>query len=88
MNEAPPKVRLTGILLADQWSTGGHTTEIAIYTDREEIYRCARNEMSSLLFDLIQRRVSIEGELTFQHDGRHLINVKNFRLVEENNGNQ
>jgi len=88
MKNATPMVRLTGILLADQWSTGGQTTEIAIYTDRDEIYRCALNEMSALLFDHIQKRVSIEGELNFQSNGRHSINVKKIRLLEECDGMQ
>jgi hypothetical protein len=83
MKDITTDVRLTGILLADQWSKSGHVTGIAIYTDGEDIIRCARNELLPQLFDCIHKRVLLDGELTRQVDGRHFISAKAIQLLED-----
>ena len=88
MKDEIAEVRLTGILLADQWSKSGRIIGIAIYTDREEVYRCARNERLPQLFDCIHKRVLLEGELLRQPDGGHLISAKTIQLLEDDDSEE
>ena len=83
-NEKPTvEVCFTGFLIADKWSENGEVIGVAIYTDKEEIYLCARNELFEQLLQFIQSKVMVEGDLDRQPGGRHVVNVRKVRKLEE-----
>jgi len=83
-NEKPiVEVCFTGFLIADKWSESGEVTGVAIYTEKEEVYPCTRNEMFEQLLEFIQLKVIVEGDLDRQPDGRYVIRIKTVKKLED-----
>jgi len=77
----PPAV--TGIIMPNNWDKNGKVTQIAIYTNSEEVYLVEQNRPGQELLSHINRRVEVSGKKRERLDGNRYITVQKFVVVEE-----
>lgn len=72
---------VTGIIIANGWDMNGQITDVAIYTDNEEIYLVVKKTSAEDLLTAVQKRVSIIGNIFKLSNGRKGIDVKSFKII-------
>jgi len=82
-NRSASHYEISGIILANSWDENGNVTGVSVYTDREEIYIIAQNNLIKKLVGLIQTKVRVEGKIEEGLDGNHLFYVKSFETEEQ-----
>ena len=73
---------ITGIILANQWDENGNVIGVSVYTDREQVYVVAQNELIIKLVSLVQTKVRVEGRIIEVLDGNDLVYVRSFKKME------
>jgi hypothetical protein len=68
---------ITGIIMPNNWDENGKVTEIAIYTNTEEIYVLEDNSLNQKLFGLLQKKVELRGKIRLKPDGNRTISAHN-----------
>jgi hypothetical protein len=76
-------IDVTGIIMPHDWGQDGRVVQIAVYTNKEEVYLVEHNRMGQELLKYINRRVEIRGEKREKLDGKNYIGVKKFQVLEE-----
>jgi hypothetical protein len=77
------KIDITGIIMPNNWSEDGKIIQIAIYTDKEEVYLVEHNRLEQELIIHINRKVEVKGEKSERLDGKQYIGVQNYFILEE-----
>ena len=83
-NQNYPTADVTGIIMPHNWDENGRVIQIAIYTNKEEIYLVGRNQKEKELLNCISKRVVVTGEMLRGNDGNQLVFVKNYLILAEN----
>lgn len=79
-----PVADIAGIIMPHNWDENGIVIQIAIYTNKEEVYLIEPNQKEKELFNYINRRVAVKGKmLTRNHVNRQCIVVKNYSLLAD-----
>ena len=86
MKESMQKISITGIIMPNNWTENGEIIEIALYTNKEEVYLFERCSLADELINLMHKRVEITGRVRESQDGNKIIATKNFILLEKIEG--
>jgi hypothetical protein len=65
------------------WDENGKVIQIAIYTNKEEVYLVEHNQKEKELLNYINKRVAVKGEILTRNDTSQLVFVKNFLILAE-----
>jgi hypothetical protein len=82
-NQIYPTADVTGIIMPHNWDDNGQVTEIAIYTNKEEVYLVRHNQKAKELLNYINKRVDVKGKILRGNDGNQFIVVKNYIVLAE-----
>ena len=74
---------VTGIIMPNNWDTNGKVTQIAIYTNAEEVYLVEHNRPGQELLNYINCRVEVSGKKSERLDGNRYIAVQKYVVLEE-----
>ena len=74
---------VTGIIMPHNWDENGKVIQIAIYTNKEEVYLVEHNQKEKELLNHINQRVAIKGKILRGNDGNPFIVVKNYIVLAE-----
>lgn len=77
---------VTGVIIANEWDMNGNVTEVALYADNEEIYLVGKKASAEDLFNALQKRVRIIGEIFKLSNGRKGIDIKSFKVIKGSDG--
>lgn len=83
MKNLRQEIDITGIIMPNNWDENGKIIEIAIYTNREEIYRVELNRLTQEFMNLMHKQVEVKGKIRQRPDGNKSIAVKNYIVLEE-----
>jgi hypothetical protein len=74
---------INGIIMPHDWDENGKVTEIALYTDEEEVYVVEDNRLAQELIRLLRNKVEIEGNIRKYPGGSQSISAHNYIVLEE-----
>ena len=77
------KISITGIIMPNNWAENGKIIEIALYTNKEEVYEVERGSLADELMNYIYRKVEIKGKIRENPYGNKKIAAKNYILLEK-----
>lgn len=77
-NQNYPIDGITGIIMTHNWDEDGNVIQIALYTNKEEVYPIEHNQKEKELLNYIGSKVSVKGEMLRKNNGEQSIIVKNF----------
>lgn len=77
------KIEITGIIMPHDWSEDGRIMQIAIYTDKEEVYLVEHSRLEQELIIHINRKVEVKGKKSENLDGKQYIGVQNYFILDE-----
>ena len=77
------KIDITGIIMPHNWSADGKVTQLAIYTNEEEVYLVEHNRLEQELIIHINRKVEVKGKKSERLDGKKYIRIQNYFVLEE-----
>ena len=69
--------------MPNNWDENGKVIEIALYTDKEEIYPLEDNSLTQELFRLLQKKIKIKGKFRKHNDGNKSISAHNYIVLDE-----
>jgi len=78
----PTPADVTGILMPNRWDENGKVIEIALYTNKEEVYVVEDNSLTKRLLNLMQKKIKVKGNIRTRTDGNKSIGVKNYSILE------
>ena len=81
-------IAITGIIMPNNWDENGKVIEIALFTDKEEIYPLVGNNLTQELIRLLQKKVGIEGKIRKHPDGNRSISAHNYIVLDETAENE
>jgi hypothetical protein len=73
---------INGIILGNQWDQHGNITEVAIHTDKEDIYVLNSNRNAKDMIKLIHKKVMVKGIITLSPDGTKHLKVNTMREIK------
>jgi hypothetical protein len=82
-NQIYPTADITGIIMPHNWDENGKVIQIAIYTNKEEVYLVEHNQEAKELLNYINKRVAVKGKILTRNDTSQLVFVKNFLILAE-----
>jgi hypothetical protein len=65
------------------WDENGRVIQVAIYTNKEEVYLVEHNQKEKELLNYINKRVAVKGKILTRNDTSQLVFVKNFLILAE-----
>ncbi len=77
------KIEITGIIMPHDWSEDGRIIQIAIYTDKEEVYLVEHSRLEQELIIHINRKAEVKGKKSEHLDGKQYIGVQNYFILDE-----
>ena len=69
--------------MPNNWDDKGKVIQIAIYTNKEEVYLVEHNQLEQQLLNHINRRVEVRGEKGEHPGGTRYIAVQKYVVLEE-----
>ena len=82
-NQIYPTADVTGIIMPCDWDDNGQINQIAIYTNKEEVYRVEHNQKEKELLNFIKKRVAVKGKILRGNTTNPVIVVKNYFVLAE-----
>jgi DNA polymerase elongation subunit (family B) len=82
-NQIYPTGDVIGIIMPHHWDENGRVIQVAIYTNKEEVYLVEHNQKEKELLNYINKRVAVKGEILTRNDTGQLVFVKNFLILAE-----
>ena len=73
---------ISGVIMPNNWDENGKITEIAIYTNREEVYRVQPSSITHELMNLMHQQVVVKGNIREYPDGNETIAVQKYKVLE------
>ena len=80
-NAGPPPIK--GIILPSRWNEQGKPSRIAIHTDDQKEYEIGFSGAGKELLDLMYRKVAIKGKLRQQLNGREMLSVQHYQVIND-----
>lgn len=77
------KIDISGIIIPYNWGEDGNVIQIAIYTNKEDVYIVEHNRQERELLKHINSRVEVKGKKNERLDGKKYIGVQQYRIQEE-----
>jgi predicted lipoprotein len=77
---APP---ILGIILPSRWNEKGKPARIAIHTDDQKEYQIDFSGAGKELLNLTYKKVAIQGKLREQLNGRVILSVRQYQIINE-----
>ena len=74
---------ITGIILPVKWNEQGKAARISIHTDNKKEYRVNVSGAGKELLNYTYKTVQIEGKPKEQLSGSLIIDVKRYKIIEE-----
>jgi len=74
---------VTGIIMPNNWDRKGKVIQVAVYTNKEEVYLLEHNLLEQELLNHINRRVEVRGKKRESLDGNRYITVQKYIVLEE-----
>ena len=78
---APPPI--TGIILPLRWDEQGKPARIAIHTDDRKEYQIDFSGAGKELLNLTYKKVAIQGKLKEQLNGRAILMVRKYQIIND-----
>ena len=78
---APPPI--TGIILPSRWNEQGKPARIAIHTDDQKEYQIDFSGAGKELLLLTYKKVAIQGKLREQLNGRAILSVRQYQIIND-----
>ena len=78
---APPPI--TGIILPSRWNENGKPARIAIHTDNQKEYQIDFSGAGKELLNLTYKKVSVQGKLREQLNGRAILSVRQYQIIKD-----
>ena len=69
--------------MPNNWDENGRVTEIALYTNTEDVYTVEQNSLTQELIKFMHARVEIKGKIRKHPDGKKSIAVQNYLVLKE-----
>ena len=82
-NQIYSAAAVTGIIMPHNWDDNGRVTQIAIYTNKEEVYLVAPNQKEKELLTCINKRVAVKGQILRGNAGNRIVVVNNYSVLAE-----
>jgi hypothetical protein len=76
-----PKIR--GLIIPEKWDDNGGVLRVALHTDDEKAYVVEHSRKGKELVNFIHKKVQATGKIRERLDGKILITVQDYVLVEE-----
>ena len=77
---SPP---ILGVILPSRWNERGKPARIAIHTDDQKEYQIDFGGAGKELLNLTYKRVAIQGKLREQLNGRAILSVRQYQIINE-----
>jgi hypothetical protein len=74
---------LRGLVIPVDWDDKGNVTATAISTHLEEEYLVDQNAWGEALLAFLRQRVKVSGSIVLKEDGKKVITVKKYEVLEE-----
>jgi len=74
---------IRGLVIPVDWDDKGNVTATAISTHLEEDYLVEQNAWGEALLAFLRQRVKVSGSLTVKENGKKVISVKKYEVLEE-----
>ncbi|CAB1079117.1 hypothetical protein JY97_07780 [Alkalispirochaeta odontotermitis] len=74
---------IEGLVIPNKWDESGKIIEIAIHTNKEEVYLVAHNRLESELLKYLHARVGINGKIRERLDGNMVIHATSVRPIPD-----
>ena len=81
--EIGQKIAVAGIIMPNNWDETGRIIEIALYTNKEEVFMVEHNNLLKKLMNFINQGVEVKGEIKEYPDGRKSITAQSYLLLKE-----
>jgi len=88
MKNLRQEIDITGVIAPNNWDENGKITEIAIYTEREEVYRVENRGLIQELMNLMHKQVEVKGKIRQRLDGNKSITIQKYSTLEETAGDK
>ena len=82
-NQIYPIADVIGIIVPHNWDENGSVIQIAIYTNKEEVYLVEHKQKEKELMNYINKRVAVKGKILRENAGNPFVVVKNYFLMPE-----
>ncbi|MBW2468750.1 MAG: hypothetical protein JRE88_09790 [Deltaproteobacteria bacterium] len=82
-NQIYPAAAVTGIIMPHNWDNMGRVTQIAIYTNKEEVFLVEPNQKEKELLTCINKRVAVKGQILSGNAGNRIVVVNNYSVLAE-----
>jgi hypothetical protein len=76
---------ISGTIFPARWNERGEVVTLVIDTTNQDEYYIAQNKKGKELLSFIHHQVEIQGTLREGDNGNFVINVKNYKLINEKN---
>nr|NIV98880.1 hypothetical protein [Candidatus Saccharibacteria bacterium] len=80
--KTPGSPPVEGIIMPARWNEQGKPARIAIHTDDGKEYEIDFGGAGKELLDLTYKKVTIKGKLRHQLNGRAILCVRQYRIIE------
>ena len=77
----PPSIE--GIIMPSRWNEQGKPARIAIHTDDRKEYEIDFSGAGKELLDLTYKKVSVQGKLRQQLNGRSILCVRQYQVIKD-----
>ena len=77
----PPPIQ--GIIMPSRWNEQGKPARIAIHTDDRKEYEIDFSGAGKELLDLTYKKVSVQGKLRQQLNGRSILCVRQYKVIKD-----
>ena len=77
------KLDIAGVIMPNNWDENGRIIEVALYTDTEEVYPVEPGSIAQTLMNFMHQKVEIKGKIKEHPDGKKLIAVQNYTVLDE-----
>jgi hypothetical protein len=81
--DASTLTTLRGLVIPVDWDDKGNVTATAISTHLEEEYLVDQNAWGEALLAFLRQRVKVSGSIVLKEDGKKVITVKKYEVLEE-----
>jgi len=79
---------IAGVIMPNNWDENGRIVEVALYTNKEEVYAVEHNSIAQALVNFMYREVEIKGKIKEHPDGKKSIAVLNYTVMDETVDNE
>ena len=83
IKKAPGAPPIEGIIMPSKWNEQGKPARIAIHTDDRKEYEIDFGGAGKELLELTYKKVAVQGKLRQQLNGRAILCVRKYHIIED-----